>query len=338
MPISQLSHRRTHNLLLISRLFSCRDNVSPFTLLLDSLEQSAAPVAEEMIARAKSGRLRIAFLAFGTLRCPRNVDAFIDCVGKSMDGIRKEVLSIISASPSTRTLLVIDSLNALSATVSEQLSGFLGSLIAPQVNLLGIYHLDIPAQRSSSGLQSSLLQSYAPSPFSLLTYLATTIITVHSPAQQLARRASKNRSLAEPSFGLSESVEGVVAGLGSNDRRGAVLEVEHRRKSGREIIEWYFLPYAVSARPGSQKETIMLLDDWPLYHDLVAKPDGEPRGEENVEGLTFDLGLTERQKREREGVVLPYFDAQRDEGVGQGGRIIYDMGVEDDFDEEEDEI
>ena len=53
---------------------------------------------------------------------------------------------------------------------------------------------------------------------------------------------------------------------------------------------------------------------------------------------TFSLGLTEKQRRDREGVVLPYFDAQKDEGMGEGGRILYDMGIEDDFDEEEDEI
>jgi len=35
-------------------------------------------------------------------------------------------------------------------------------------------------------------------------------------------------------------------------------------------------------------------------------------------------------------VVLPYFDAQK--GGGEGGRILYDMGEEDDFDEDEDEI
>jgi elongator complex protein 5 len=52
------------------------------------------------------------------------------------------------------------------------------------------------------------------------------------------------------------------------------------------------------------------------------------------------LGLTEKQRRDREGVVLPYFDAQNESGVGEGGRILYEMGVEDreDFDDEEDEI
>ena len=55
-----------------------------------------------------------------------------------------------------------------------------------------------------------------------------------------------------------------------------------------------------------------------------------------MEGTTFELGLTKKQREDREGVVLPYFDAQK--GDGEGGRILYDMGEEDDFDEEEDEI
>jgi elongator complex protein 5 len=51
-PIN-LSHRRTHNLLLISKLLNLRDTASPFTLLLDSLEQPATPLLKEYIRRAK---------------------------------------------------------------------------------------------------------------------------------------------------------------------------------------------------------------------------------------------------------------------------------------------
>lgn len=68
----------------------------------------------------------------------------------------------------------------------------------------------------------------------------------------------------------------------------------------------------------------------PQYTDDISK------GDQATEGPTFELGLSERQRQDREGVVLPYFDAQK--GGGDGGRILYDMGSEDDFDEEEDEI
>lgn len=143
-----------------------------------------------------------------------------------------------------------------------------------------------------------------------------------------------------PVFGLAEEVEGVLIGrpsdLGKNGEQtdGIVLEMEHRRKSGRGIVEWYFLPITKRGGPAQLKETAILLDDHPLY-----RLEEEPSETENQEpDSTFDLGLTERQRREREGVVLPYFDAQKGGGPGEGGRILYEMGEEDDFDEEEDEI
>ena len=139
-------------------------------------------------------------------------------------------------------------------------------------------------------------------------------------------------------FGLSEDAEGVLQGLGSNDPSGVVLEMESRRKSGRGVREWYFLP-SLSKLGETElqaknrfRETVMLLEDHPLYRRKQEVDEGQD-GDLDV---TFELGLTERQRRDREGVVLPYFDAQK--GGGEGGRILYDMGVEDDFDEEEDEI
>ena len=120
------------------------------------------------------------------------------------------------------------------------------------------------------------------------------------------------------------------------------MEVEHRRKSGRGVREWYFLPQqhapkgVVSAvSPASRlRETVILLEDHPAYKPSIEET---AVGSEGVpESGTFELGLTERQREAREGVVLPYFDAQK--GGGEGGRILYDMGEEDDFDEDEDEI
>jgi len=149
-------------------------------------------------------------------------------------------------------------------------------------------------------------------------------------------------------FGLAEEIEGVIIGKGANDRRGVVLEMEHRRKSGRSMGEWFFLPAftkggavtvtttVVGGKMGRAGEKVMLLDDHPLYKTPLS---GETIAHDTTgdEETTFSLGLTEKQRRDREGVVLPYFDAQK-EGGGGGGRILYDMGVEDDFDEEEDEI
>lgn len=155
----------------------------------------------------------------------------------------------------------------------------------------------------------------------------------------LAAKAARERSIASPVFGLAEETEGVLIGLGGNDPTGLVLEMEYRRKSGRGVREWYFLPHPASklaAPPAAEmknrfRETVTLLED----HVAWRRNEVEEKSEEGMD-VTFELGLTERQRQAREGVVLPYFDAQK--GGGEGGRILYDMGEEDDFDEEEDEI
>ena len=48
-----LTHRRTHNLLLIQKLLSLRDNASPFTLILDTVEQSGKPLVWQYVLNAK---------------------------------------------------------------------------------------------------------------------------------------------------------------------------------------------------------------------------------------------------------------------------------------------
>lgn len=52
LAMASLQHRRTHNLLLISKLLNQRDAASPFTLVLDSLEQSGKSLLTEYMRRA----------------------------------------------------------------------------------------------------------------------------------------------------------------------------------------------------------------------------------------------------------------------------------------------
>ncbi|KAF2084353.1 hypothetical protein K490DRAFT_75889 [Saccharata proteae CBS 121410] len=342
MPPSHLQQRRAHNTLLISKLLNGRENASPFTLIIDSLAQSGKPLVREFVRRANAAKTRVVFVSFETLRAPKGVDVFVPARRQSATMLQKEIAAQVSSSQA-RTLLIIDTLHPLCTLPTISLPTFLSTLLTPTTTLLSTFHSDIPLPSPPS--------PYSPHPLTLLKYLTTTLLTTHSLSHILAQKAARDRSIAAPVFGLAEEIEGAVTGVGSNDARGTVIEMEYRRKSGRGVREWYFLPStapsstplavaapttatASSIRP---KEPIILLEDHPLYRAAPADRAADLGGEDEMD-TTFNLGLTEKQRREREGVVLPYFDAQRGEGPGEGGRILYDMGVEDDFDEEEDEI
>lgn len=176
-------------------------------------------------------------------------------------------------------------------------------------------------------------------------------MTTHSLSHLLAQKAARERSVAAPLFGLVENEEGVLQGLGANDSRGVVVECETRRKSGRGTEIWFVLPSSRSSSSLQQQqqnqqrqrlqthEDIILLEDHPLYRTATEQQSESSHvGEDDYGEVSFNMGLTEKQRRARENVALPYFDAQKEGGAGEGGRILYDMGVEDDFDEEEDEI
>lgn len=168
----------------------------------------------------------------------------------------------------------------------------------------------------------------------MLNHLATAVLRVSSQYQTLERRRAQNRSLPEPDFGLDEGREGVLIGLNARTD-GVVVEMELRRRSGRAVVERFVLTSSSSREGAAATATLSLLSDHPLF----AAPEETGGGEdEEMADTTFSLGLTEKQRKDREGIVLPYFDAQEDVGGGEGGRILYEMGREDDFDDEEDEI
>lgn len=174
----------------------------------------------------------------------------------------------------------------------------------------------------------------------MLSHLATAVLRVSSLHQTLERRRAQNRSLPEPDFGLDEGREGVLIGLVAARTDGLVAEMELRRRSGRAVVQRFIF---LSPLRDGEVAGLSLLSDHALFAAPEERGEGECEGEgdgkgEQVADTTFSLGLTEKQRKDREGIVLPYFDAQEDVGGGEGGRILYEMGREDDFDDEVDEI
>ncbi|KAK2747092.1 hypothetical protein FQN57_002347 [Myotisia sp. PD_48] len=341
---SSVAHRRTHNLLLISKLLNLREGATPLTLILDTLEQPAAPLLREYIRRAKLSKGHVTFVSYQTFPRPADIDTFVYASGLTNEDVAKEVISSCPTQASrtgpAKCLVIFDSIHQLICKrtgTPVNLPDYLTSLLGPtspqmHISLVVVYHQDIP--------ESQGLNPYAPSPLTLLKYLATSIIKVHSMHHLIVQKEATDKSLAPPAFGLDEGVEGLIVRRATRDgnregQDGIVLELEHRRKSGRGVVEWYYLPSASEYRPQQAREVVILLDDHPVF-----KPkDVSGENDEDMEPeSTFELGLTDRQRRDRDNVVLPYFDAQKGDGPGEGGRILYDLGKEDDFDEEEDEI
>ncbi|KAI5852234.1 Elongator complex protein 5 [Tricharina praecox] len=344
-PAESVDHRRTHNLLLVSRLLSLRDTASPFTLLLDSLSQSSRPLVREYIERAITAKCKTVFVSFSTFSPPQGITTLISARRKPIPVLQKEIFAACSANGSSKTLLILDSLNPLCSSAPSSLAPFLSSLLSPTTTLVAMYHTDVPLCLPPEGSANAYPDS-APQPLTLLSYFATTIITVHSITHMLAAKAARDRSLAPPGYGLDEGVDGVLVGLGSNPAEGVVLELEYRRKSGRGVGEWFFLPgegeaagMKRSVLPGGVEEKVMLLEDHPRWKESEAVKQRGGAGEEEEPMSTFELGLTESQRKARDEVVLPYFDAQREGGIGGGGAILFTPDREiDDFDDEEDEI
>ncbi|TPX10883.1 uncharacterized protein E0L32_008089 [Thyridium curvatum] len=349
MAPSAQAHGRSHSLLLGQKLLNLRDSASPLTLILDTLEQGAGPLVREFATRAKIGRTKVVFVSFATVRKPRDADVFVRGRGKALGNLRSEIASHCpppaaaasrdAPAQTQKVLVVIDSLNPLAASHPRSLSAFLSSIVTPAASVVAVYHTDVPLVRPAS--------EYEPHPLDVLCHLATAICRVSSLYQAIEIRRAQNRSLEEPEWGLREGREGVLVGMETDEHganaHGIVLEMELRRRSGRSVAEKFVLC------PGNGKvvggglagtSELSLLSDQPSFRvPTDAGPEGGADDENEADmGATFSLGLTEKQKRDREGVQLPYFDAQTDIGGGEGGRILYDIGREDDFDEDEDEI
>jgi elongator complex protein 5 len=229
-------------------------------------------------------------------------------------------------------------LNYLAASQPQFLTAFVSGLVTPTTSVVAAYHDDVPL------VLPSTFSQYEPDPITVLSQVATAGLRVSNLYQAIEVRKAQDRSQAEPRWGLHEGREGVLVGIkkkvSPSGRMEIVLEMELRRRSGRAVGEKFILGFDVAVRAESlAPASVTLLSDHPAFARPINVQAGDRAADDDAAaGATFNLGLTEKQRLDREGVVLPYFDAQSDIGSGEGGRIIYEMGREDDFDDEEDEI
>ncbi|POS84323.1 hypothetical protein EPUL_003566, partial [Erysiphe pulchra] len=320
-----IKHKTTCNTLLFQKLLNLGDGVSPFTLVLDSLEQRGEPLIQEFGRRAKISNTKIVFISFTTPYCKKpllslETSLFINARRKSPNLLRDEIHSHLVVSKrkdvdaKNKYILFFDSLIPLASSHPQELSSFLTSLlISPSISLLAVYHVDIPLPCSTT--------PYLPGPLVILNYLATAVLTVSSLAQLLSRKRARDRSLPDPLFGLEEAKEGVI--VGQSDpiiEKGLVVNMELRKRSGRGIVEDFVLAPSTPKAASS----IIPLNEYPAYVSIPTFTNVESQDPSTELDMPFNLNLSEKQKRDRDEVVLPYFDAQKESG-NDGGRILYQM-------------
>ncbi|KAF2728347.1 hypothetical protein EJ04DRAFT_504218 [Polyplosphaeria fusca] len=350
-PTTKAQHER-HSILQLSNVLNLRNAASPFTIILDSLHQPASPLVAEMIIRGLSRKTNIVYVSFER----KFSHPALHTIQAWTHSSPTNLLSAISTAlnPHPQSLVLIDSLYDLLVDKQVDLND-LFQLIAVKhsSSIVGIYHTELqpPPHDAPS--------TYAPTPLETLKYTATTILTCASFAQVLEEKRARERSVAVATTGLLSEAEGVVQPLtapkntstptSTDISKGIVIHAEFRRRSGRSETESFFLrrsaPTDFSTPSGALlREFAILLSRHPSFQSLPHSHSEEQDKEQEQQGggsemnSTFKLDLTDKQRAARENVVLPYFDAQREGGVGEGGRILYEMGWEDDFDEEEDEI
>lgn len=332
--------------LLAARVLQFRD-ISPLLLITDSVFQSAAPLLDHVVANATSAGTRVLTINWrrGSDVCTmtRPADHGLPQV-KDIRDILKEIDTLLSSSSSSspsssstssqtpveargprkdRTLLAIPDLNDFLAQNAAHLPTFLSSLIglAPgRVSLCAIYHTDIPLLNYPSHL---------PSPETLLGFLATTIIRVSSLTHVRLRREAERRARTSPVDLDLEGRDIFVPKVGVNDD-ALFLDLEHRRKSGRGVMESSV--FDSTGRLGQDSgggglggvatllatADVLGLDD--PAPDPADKADGGDRIPEEGE-LGFKIALSEKQKADRDTVVLPHYVQQED---GLGGVLVKD--------------
>lgn len=118
--------------------------------------------------------------------------------------------------------------------------------------------------------------------------------------------------------------------------KGGVVNIEWRKKSGKVTYEtngFLVRDGILQVVPASQLTGVVEVENQPEEMQVDNQPDP-------AANLSFNLSLTDEQRKAKENLVLPYYKAQQlevnvEEQKKQGGLIYYDPDAADDFDDED---
>lgn len=192
------------SIVLLNRHLAVKES-SPFTLVLDSLSQSAYHLIREFINRYSGP---VVYLSFETINRPSFATHFLDCGGLPL----QQILQFTQENSKSKTLVVVDSLNYIP---TDQLTTFISAIALPHLTVVGVFHTNVPQPR----------QVGYPGVLNLLNYVALTIFEVLPLVND-----------DEVEMGTGKFRNPINCGLNQQTFR---LKLTNRRKSGKSLAYHY---------------------------------------------------------------------------------------------------
>ncbi|KAI8086009.1 Elongator complex protein 5 [Halteromyces radiatus] len=358
--------------LCLDQLLSNR-KTSSLILINDSIRFSALPLLYEFSQRALDTDQQIITLLTETsptawLQTFNNnknkihiIDAFSDPLGWELDSpiiyekdtqgggslvrltrlpdFERHVLPLLMdwIKKAPATLIMVDSLTPLTRISSHRTYQFvkaLESLTTETIRAVVGYHADIRPMIDNKTMIHQL-----PPLSDSLNRLASVVMTLEqlkAPTAQTETQARLTGFVAQDTFSYLHTTSNQVT-------RGGVAKIEWRRKSGKVIYETNGflldngrLVVVPASQLGVQEQDENEESDDDEKNNKTDTPDP-------TANLSFNLSLTDEQRKTKENLVLPYLKAQQVEIDGStssstsssGGAIYYEPDAADDFDDED---
>ncbi|KAF9914511.1 hypothetical protein BX616_008142 [Lobosporangium transversale] len=245
-----------------------------------------------------------------------NVSSVVSCDLRNIRKVSKAITEIISNRCSNFTIY-FDSLSQLLITSVPNTFNLIRSttgLLADNSRIIAVHHEDVPDADSFSPDASKPFASNS------LAHIATTLITVkNTEAIRLEQEDLRKGIVAAKEF-CYLTVHG-------NVWNSAVCEIEHKRKSGKVTRETN--AYHLESPTGD----LIVMNVWDLVGEMpdIERLDlEESQTVDPAANLSFNLNLTEEQRKAKNDTVLPYLKTQESTGA-----IYYEPDAADDFDDDD---
>ncbi|KAG0165587.1 Elongator complex protein [Apophysomyces sp. BC1034] len=324
---------------------------APFILLNDTIKLSALTLLTEFGARAlDEDHTLIVVLTesspaawFDRLKHSKNmnsyiIDAYTDPLGwdepiskkdihvvRDINDMERSILApIIKKTQDTvRCTILIDSLSCFTMVSQQrtyQMMKALESLTTDSIRLVAVQHTDV---RPPSSIGSPMIPD-------ALNRLASVVITVEALKERTyyESQALLTGFVPQETFSYLTTTSNLIT-------RGGLAKIEWRRKSGKVQYEtngFYLEGDSLVVVPVEQLTGMETKTAADINETEEEKPD-------IMSNLSFNLSLTDEQRKAKENIVLPYIKAQHtievEKEKSNSGNIYYEPDAADDFDDED---